>query len=288
MGEPFISIVIPTRGRDDALALCLERLRPQAVPGDIEVIVTDDGTEPSTREMLAARFDFARWTSGPRRGPAANRNHGASIARGLFLLFIDDDVVPSPTLVEGYRAAISDDYRVYEGRTTCLAGLHSPLEVSPINMTGGWLWSCNLMIHRALWQHMGGFDEDFRYPHLEDVALRERLRAEGESFLFVPTATVDHPPRRVAPARRRAAFHESEVIYEYKYERRRPSLARFLLRFANYHLRYIGRAPLGRDSAVALGSRLVEAFYVARAWRGWREKHQGLKREAERGKVAGP
>jgi glycosyltransferase involved in cell wall biosynthesis len=273
-----ISIVIPTRLRDEALARCLENLRPQVASGSAEVIVTDDGTTDSTQRMIETRFDFARWTQGPRRGPAANRNHGASLARGEFVLFLDDDVEPSPDLLASYRAAVEPGINVYEGRTTCREGLRSPLEDSPVNEDGGRLWSCNMMLRRSLWESFGGFDEAFPYPHMEDVAFRDSLTALQETILFVRDAVVDHPPRRQQSAKVLASHHESFFVYHYKYLGRAPSLSEFLSIFTRHRLHSIFSYQLGRDTAVALGSMGVELIHVLRSWRAWDRKWRGVSR----------
>jgi glycosyltransferase involved in cell wall biosynthesis len=270
-----LSVVIPTRLREQALARCLEKLRSQITPGSVEVIVTDDGATDATRNMIEWRFPFARWTQGPRRGPAANRNHGASLATGEFLLFLDDDVVPSSELLSSYRAAILPGVNVYEGRTTCLAGLRSPLEDAPVNESGGRLWSCNMMLSKTLWTSFGGFDEAFPYPHMEDIAFHDRLTAIQESILFVPDAVVDHPPRRQAAAKVLAAYHESYFVYFYKYLGRPPSLPEFLRTFGQHRLASIFSYPLGGDSAVALGAMGIEILHVLRNWRAWDRKWRG-------------
>jgi GT2 family glycosyltransferase len=272
------SIVIPTRNRDEILARCLLNLHRQRENIPIEIIVTDDGTSPATRQMLESTFPSVRWTAGPRRGPAANRNHGASLTTGEFIIFLDDDVEPEPELISGYQTAIVADVNVYEGRTTCRAGLHSPLELAPVNLTGGWLWSCNMMVRRDFWQAFGGFDEDFPYPHLEDVAFRERLREAGQTFLFVPGATVDHPPRRIPPGRVLALRHEAHFIYHYKYLGSQPSPSEFAALFVRVRLRQILNHSPSRDTALALGSMCSEAWHTLTNWRAWDRKWRDRRR----------
>jgi GT2 family glycosyltransferase len=254
----------------------LENLQPQIQGATAEIIVTDDGDDMRTRDMIAANFPAVRWTAGPRRGPAANRNHGASLANGEFIVFVDDDVVPSAGLLTGYGKAVRPGVHVYEGRTTCQAGLRSPLETSPVNESGGHLWSCNMMVRRSFWREFGGFDEDFPFPHMEDVAFRECLNAAGEQFVFVPVASVDHPPRRLPPASARVRHHESSFIYEYKYLGRGPSRRLFWHEFVSYYLRLIVKREKGRDSLLAMGSMCLEAYGVLKHWRGWNEKYRHL------------
>lgn len=271
-----ISIVIPTRRRDETLARCLEALRPQLVSGQDEVIVSDDGVAESTRQMIETRFPFARWVAGPQRGPAANRNHGASLAGGDFILFLDDDVEPGGELLASYRAAVRPDVDVYEGRTTCRAGLKSPLQDSPTNETGGFLWSCNLMMRATFWRSFGGFDELFPYPHLEDVAYHHRITKAGVKTLFVSGATVDHPPRPVPPAEVIAKHQESYFVYCYKYLHQTPSRRTLMSLLVRHRLGAIRQYPASRDSVTALRSLCVEAVLILKNWSAWDKKWRGL------------
>jgi GT2 family glycosyltransferase len=68
-------------------------------------------------------------------------------------------------------------------------------EVSPVNETGGHLWSCNFVIDCELFARLGGFNEAFPYACLEDVDLRLRLTKRGEAIVFVREAAVCHPWR---------------------------------------------------------------------------------------------
>jgi GT2 family glycosyltransferase len=272
------SIVVPTRARDELLVRCLSGLLPSVQGIAAQIIVTDDGDGETTREMLRRSFPGVTWTRGPRRGPAANRNHGATLASGQFILFIDDDVVPSAGLLAAYESAVIDGADVYEGKTTCVAGLHSPLEIAPINETGGWLWSCNMMVRRSFWNDFGGFDEAFRFPHMEDVAFRRRLETKGVAMTFVPGAVVDHPPRRLAPAAKRILVHESHFIYHYKYLNQSPSAVRFVTNHVRYFTRVIAKRPKGPDSLLAIGTMVLELGGVLRRWHSWDQQYRGLMR----------
>ena len=281
MSSPRISVVIPTCNRNDALAQCLDRLAPGAqtlAAHDYEVIVTDDGAKNNAQEMLARCYSWARWTSGPRRGPAANRNCGAARARGQWLVFTDDDCLPSPGWLAAYVAAIeagapgAPTSMVYEGKTTCDAGLSSPLETAPTNANGGYLWSCNLMIERALFEEIGGFDARFPGAHMEDVDLRERIRARGLDFPFVPGAIVDHPPRRVAWGTKLGAKAQSNVLFNAKHGIESSNFD-LLFSIVKMRLRTIKHAPISRDSVFAVASLLAELGYIAPRLSRWKRRH---------------
>jgi GT2 family glycosyltransferase len=195
----FASVIVPTRHRPEMLERCLERLAPsaQALPASAyEVIVTDDGSAPSAKSIVD-RFDFARWTKGPERGPATNRNHGAAEARGDWLLFTDDDCLPDPGWIAAFGRAVAreGDIAVFEGRTYADRPRRTIAETAPLNETGGMLWACNLAIRKDVFVSLGRFDERFPYAVLEDVELRIRLRKKGLVARFLPDAAVCHPWR---------------------------------------------------------------------------------------------
>ena len=194
----MFSVIIPTCHRNADLALCLDCLAPgeQSLPSETyEVIVTDDGRDSTAEAMIRDRYPWAKWTQGPRRGPAANRNHGARQAQGEWLVFTDDDCLPS----QGWLGAYFEELHtadVLEGLTRADRGRESYAEEAPINLTGGYLWSCNFSIERKSFEAVGGFDESFPAPAMEDCDLRENLREAGIPFRFIAQAEVIHPWRQ--------------------------------------------------------------------------------------------
>jgi glycosyltransferase involved in cell wall biosynthesis len=277
-----ISVVVPTCHRNDLLARCLRRLAPgvQTLAADsYEVLVTDDGTSQTAEAMVCAEFPWARWIAGPKRGPAANRNAGATAARGEWLAFTDDDCVPDLGWLAAYDGATSSGLTVYEGKTTCLERVRSPLEQSPLNLTGGWLWSCNMMIRRSAFVAVGRFDESFPRPHNEDTEFRERIKRLGVPFEFVPQAVVDHPPRRTPFGTKQAALHECDIVLCRKLGRPIPPLMQHLYTQAKNRVKYVTRHRLGIDSVVALASAAVELSVVAARYHHWVRRHPTLRSE---------
>lgn len=197
-GVPFFSVIIPTCNRNGMLECCLVRLAPGAqelVSGQYEVIVADDSSRGEARGVTLEKYPWAKWVRGHGRGPAANRNNGATHARGSWLVFLDDDCLPDPALLSAYAEAIArcPATQVFEGRIYSDRPRKSLAETAPINEQGGHLWSCNFSLKKTLFDSMGGFDERFPYPAMEDVDFRLRLRQRAEQFVFLPQAAVCHP-----------------------------------------------------------------------------------------------
>ncbi len=142
-------------------------------------------------------YSWARWIEGPRRGPAANRNKGATIAKGEWLVFTDDDCIPDDGWLAAYAQSITThpSTLIFEGRVYVDRPRKSLAESSPVNDRGGCLWSCNFAIRAELFRQIKGFDERFRYAAMEDVELATRLRKGQNSWCFVAEAAVCHPWR---------------------------------------------------------------------------------------------
>ncbi len=220
---PFLSVIIPTCHRNDTLALCLERLAPGSQSlrtSEYEVIVTDDGSRSTAATLVKDRFPWAQWVAGPRRGPAANRNHGAWQARGEWLVFIDDDCLPSPGWLEAIaQAAQMAKADLVEGRTECPGAADHPLVERVHNQNGGSYWSCNLAVKQAAFSSLGGFDEAFSEAAMEDMEFAWRFQKRGYRAVFEPSALVTHPPRRITWRKywwRTVTHQRWHLLYEHK------------------------------------------------------------------------
>ena len=235
----------------------------QTLPeGQYEVVVSDDGPpENSARTLIEGRYPTVRWVQGPRRGPAANRNYGASHARASWLVFTDDDCVPQPDWLAAFanrlEAGAAEGCRVLEGRTECGVARIGPFEQAPGNDTGGLLWSCNLAVERGLFETMGGFDAGFPFPHLEDVDFRLRLDDARESYQFVRDACIVHPPRPIGSALNWARAQESSF---YLARKRGVPLAAVNFGFGMYARMCVRcfRGASGPWESVRLAWRIVE------------------------------
>ncbi|MFD1467614.1 glycosyltransferase family 2 protein [Hymenobacter caeli] len=197
----MLSVIVPTCNRNELLSICLEHLAPsfQTLHHSLyEVIISDDGINSTAEELIISHFPWARWIAGPKVGPSANRNNGASQAKGDWLVFIDDDCIPVEILLKVYYDSIikNPGISVFEGRTNADRPQQRFNEESPINDKGGYLWSCNFMIERKLFINtLCGFDERFPNPAVEDVELHYRLQKMNISIVFIRDALVIHPWR---------------------------------------------------------------------------------------------
>jgi GT2 family glycosyltransferase len=140
------------------------------------------------------------------------------MARAEWLVFTDDDCLPDPDWLAAFDRN-TDGRDVLEGLTRADRPQQRLDEESPINLTGGYLWSCNFAIRKNLFLHIGGFDENFPAPAMEDCDLRERLRREGIRLHFIPAAAVMHPWRK---SRGWRFWQQHAIAYQYFLRKNHP------------------------------------------------------------------
>ena len=199
-----IDIVIPCAGRAadlKRLLASLHRYCNTALRSRVSTItVTDDRPSQELRRELEQQFPGVSYVHGPARGPAANRNHGAACGTADWILFLDDDCYVETDLLSAYEASVQAHAGadVYEGAIQPVGERPNGNHHAPLNLQGGYLWSCNMLVRRATFRAVGGFDDRFPFPCMEDVDLRERLLGLGVKMAFVPGALVRHPWRSVS------------------------------------------------------------------------------------------
>jgi GT2 family glycosyltransferase len=206
---PLFSVVVPTTGREDRFGPFLEALARQTLPRDrFELIAVFDGATPAP--ALARRLAGlgARAVTLDRNcGPPAARNRGAATARGDYLVWTEDDVVPEPDWLERAASHLARDPQVdvIEGVTRKPGG--RTVRVRAVE--GGLYILCNLIVRRALYERVGGcheqyFDPATRVFFREDTDLGWKLEHAGARVLLAPDVVVVHPeehPRFLDPLR---------------------------------------------------------------------------------------
>lgn len=197
----LLSVIVPTCNRNDLLIKCLDKLAPAVQTFNAlnyEVIITDDSKSNEAASLVLQSYPWAKWVEGPKKGPAANRNNGVKYSKGEWLVFMDDDCLPDKNILSVYHDAIlkNSNIEVFEGCIKADREQQSLIEESPVNESGGYLWSCNFMIRKKLFlEKLNGFDEKFPFASMEDVDLHYRLQKLKVPCLFIKDAEVIHPWR---------------------------------------------------------------------------------------------
>ena len=204
MGGPSISVVIPTRGRPQAISRCLAALgRSTLESNEIELIVVGDGVD--VEPPRSPDGTPVVWHQQPHRGPAAARNAGAQLARAPVLAFTDDDCAPTATWAANMLSRVSaTPDSVIGGRVRNGLPENRSSEASHLVLdvftdlcnaraaAPGFAPTSNLALRREIFDKLGGFDERFRTAACEDRDFCDRAHETGHRLVLAPEAVVDH------------------------------------------------------------------------------------------------
>jgi len=101
-----LSVLIPTSGRPHKLSACISALSRQSLPKErYEVLVGIDGPEDGELGAMGSVPSNFTMLSFPRAGPAATRNRLLEHARGKYLLWLSESMVPSDQCLEAHLMA---------------------------------------------------------------------------------------------------------------------------------------------------------------------------------------
>ena len=209
-----LGIVIPTRNRATKLERTLQSLLAQSTPlQDFEVVVVDNDSSDDTPELLRrfwGRFPNWQCLKQAKPGAAATRNSGIEGCKSQILLFLDDDVIAEPDLVQQHlnshllhpRSAVlgyvrngwSENDSAFHWILSHKQLIHSFQFPDPLSVPFQHLYTCNASLPREALLKAGLFDERFVGAAFEDTDLGYRLKRSGCPLIFNAHATVTHNP----------------------------------------------------------------------------------------------
>jgi len=201
---PRATIQLCTYNRAHLLARVLDGCFEQTVPPDAyEVVLVNDGSTDGTADVIEAARARAtcRFTVIDQRnaGLARGRNAGIARASGERIIFIDDDVLPTPVFVEEHlRSHARRPAAIVRGaviNTESFERLPAPAWTLA-NYSGNFFWTSNVSVPLATLRAVGNFTESFREYGWEDIELGMRFRAAGVTGVFNRFAVAfHHKPR---------------------------------------------------------------------------------------------
>lgn len=197
-----ISLIIPVLNGGENFRQCLQSVSKVADKLS-EIIVIDDGSTDDSGK-LAAELGAKVMTFPAPGGPARARNKGAEVAQGDILFFIDADVTLTVETIANLIAAFSHSpsldaligsYDDSPGASNFLSQYknlfhHYTHQTSSEEASTFW-GACGAVRRDAFWA-VGGFDERYRYPSVEDIELGYRLKQAGCRIKLDKTVQVKH------------------------------------------------------------------------------------------------
>ena len=215
--RPRASIILLAWKRVDLLLTCLRSLSDSIGRRvEYEVVVASNDAPQSSRDALRSQTEGVRLVEAQANlGFGGGCNLGASVARGEYLVLLNDDCIVAPGWLEWLvstadanpqAAAVGSlvlfpDGRIQEAGSVIWAD-GSTMPVGR-NLPGNSLeWhfvrqvdyvsACSLLVTRRAWDQVGGFDVDYHPAYYEDVDLCLALRESGYQVLLEPRSRVWH------------------------------------------------------------------------------------------------
>jgi len=212
--EPWVSIVIPAFGELPMTLRCLHAIALAETSLPYEVILVDDGSEPSLSEVLQSVAGLRVVRLSTREGFVGASNKGAEAARAPNLVFLNNDTAVLPGWLDALYSRlkqpgvglvggqlISPDGRVQEAggiiwrdgsATNYGRGLHPDEPAVSFSRRADYCSGACLMIRRTLFEELGGFDDVFAPAYYEDVDLAFAVWQRGLAVDYEPQARVFH------------------------------------------------------------------------------------------------
>lgn len=214
---PLVSIVIPVYNQVQYTYACIRSILLNTDPEETpyEVILADDASTDATEKITNWIENLAvRKTSG-NCGFLRNCNQAASAARGQYIFFLNNDT----KVTSGWLSSLCSLMERDETIGMCGSKLIYP--DGRLQEAGGIIWSdasgwnygrlddpakpeynyvkdvdyisgAAILIRRALWEEIGGFDERYAPAYCEDSDLAFEVRRHGKRVVFQPESVVIH------------------------------------------------------------------------------------------------
>jgi glycosyltransferase involved in cell wall biosynthesis len=244
-----VSAIIPAYNAERFVREAIDSVLAQTAP--VECIVVDDGSHDGTAAAVREFGARVRLVEQENRGVSAARNAGAAVAGGEFLAFLDADDRWLPERVERGLAVLDavDPAEAVLCATRVIDAGGEPVREArqSADLTPEKLLLCsvdvvspssNVLIRRAAFDEIGGFDEDLstsadwlflyrllqrrRLGYLDEPLVEYRLHASNmssnvdrfERDMLTAYATVfaDPPRPEIARLRRRAYANLHRMI----------------------------------------------------------------------------
>jgi GT2 family glycosyltransferase len=232
-----LSIIIVNFNTRQMTLACLRSIYAETRDISYEIIVVDNNSVDDSANAIATEFPGVRLIAlGENTGFARGNNIAAKEARGRRILLLNPDTAVLDHAIDRLVGFANETpmCRLWGGRTLFKDGSLNPFSCwrrmtlwslacfaigltyagssSPIlspETYGGWkrdtvrhvdiVSGCFLMIDRALWDQLGGFDPTF-YMYGEEADLCLRARRAGARPIITPHATIVHYGGASAPS----------------------------------------------------------------------------------------
>jgi GT2 family glycosyltransferase/glycosyltransferase involved in cell wall biosynthesis len=212
---PRVSIVIPVYNKIAYTTACLRSIVAHAGAVSFEVVVVDDGSSDATPKRLDGISGIRTVRNPENLGFIGSCNAGADVARGDYVLFLNNDTVVTAGWLEALVDCIehAPDAGMIGAKLVYPDGRLQEAGGIVFNDGSGWNYGrfeepddarfcfrrevdyCSgaaILLRRDLFGKLGRFDARYTPAYYEDTDLAFAVRAVGLKVYVEPAATVVH------------------------------------------------------------------------------------------------
>lgn len=207
MNNPLVSIIIVNYNGKLYLEQCLKSLT-KIIYKNIEIILVDNNSSDNSLEFVKINYpNIIILKLDKNYGFAIPNNMATKIAKGDYLLFLNNDTKVTPNFINELLSVSEADQRIAILQSLLLTPTGEvdssgdyidelgivysskiiPDKVRPISSARG----ASMLVKRKAFEKLGGFDEYF-FASFEDVDLGWRAWILGYKVVIVPSSIVYH------------------------------------------------------------------------------------------------
>jgi len=262
-----VTAVVVTYSPGESLEKFIDSIRA-AGRSHVSIVLADNGSTDGAPEAAVANHDDVRLlATGSNLGYGKAANRGVAEVDSDWVVIANPDIVWEPDSLDALLAATrrwpraaalgpmlrTPSGEIYPSARTLTSlgrgighaafGWWWPANpwsrsyqqdrATPVERTAGWLSGSCLLVRKAAFDGVGGFDPKY-FMYFEDLDLGERLARAGWLNVYVPSAVVTHTGSHATsrqPEKMNAEHHRSAYLYlAGRYAGRRNLILRLALR----------------------------------------------------------